>query len=137
MVKDWADKKDELALKLKAVEQRFAIGVTAYVNAKKNYEETNKKIEYMEAEYDNACAEWEVGNALGTLDNFMDDLIERSAIKAINQKSDESFAQMQMAMVDAHADGIIEQGVTIHAVNYSSDGQSILLGNILDPIKAK
>lgn len=134
MLKKYPGKKEELLARQKVFEDMFSYRVDLYKQAKKAHSDAQEQLDYLEMEYENAVAAYKAGMAFGDTENFMEKLIEKTAIKSIYQQVDQSVAQMEIAMLDVNAQKEIE-GKTQHAVTYDS-GYKVILGNILEPIKA-
>lgn len=135
MIKKYPAKREELEGRQKVFEDMYAFRVDLYKKAKFDYNAAEEQLDYLEMEYDNAVAAYKAGQAFGDTEDFVEKIIAKTAIKAVYAQVDESFAQMELAMVDANVQKSIE-GKTQHLVSYDSSGQ-IIMGDILEPVKVR
>lgn len=135
MIKKYPDQTQTLTARLTTFENMFAFRVDAYNQAKKDYSAAEEQLKYLEMEYDNAVAAFKAGQAFGQEADFFDKLVESTAVKAVYRQVDESMAQMEIAMIDAHAQQQID-GIKQHTISYDASG-NVVLGDILEPIKER
>lgn len=135
MIAKYPAKREELEARQKVFEDMYAFRVDLYKQAKRDYNAAEEQLDYLEMEYDNAVAAYKAGQAFGDTEDFVEKIIEKTAIKAIAAQVDQSVAQMEIAMIDANVQKSIE-GTVQHQVVYDRSG-AIVMGDILEPIKVR
>lgn len=135
MIEKYPAKRAELEARQKVFEDMYAFRVDLYKKAKLDYSAAEEQLDYLEMEYHNAVAAYKAGQAFGDTEDFVEKIIEKTAIKAVYAQVDQSVTQMEIAMVDANVQKSIE-GKIQHRVAYDQSGQ-IILGDILEPIKVR